>query len=239
MSGEVFHFKQFSINQDKCSMKVGTDAVLLGAWANIDGVESALDIGTGSGVIALMLAQRMQNAFIDAIDIDKGSFEQASENFANSVWSKRLKCFQSSLQNFAIKFHNKYDLIISNPPFFISSSKSIEESRTTARHADLLPYKELVNAVVTLLKKDGKFCVILPIKESETFIELANQNKLYLNKLSRVRTKADKLSEKRWLMQFEFTSSKFSEDTIVIEDSQPFSYTREYKILTKDFYLNF
>lgn len=218
-------------------MKVGTDAVLLGSWVNPSHVKNILDIGTGTGIIALMLAQRC-GARIDAIDIDENAYIQASENVGQCEWKDRIHVYQSSLQEWSELSEKKYELIVSNPPYFVDSSKANEEARTKARHTDQLPYYELLNGVLKLLATNGKFYVILPTKESELFREMAEKNKLFLTKLTRVITRTDK-PEKRWMMRFEFTPRAFSEDSITIEKDERHSYTDEYKELTKEYYLAF
>jgi len=237
MSNNVFEFKQFKIIQDKCAMKVGTDAVLLGAWVNVANVKTILDIGTGTGIISLMLAQK-SGAKIDAIDIDKNSYDQAVENVNECKWKDRIHVFHESLQQYSIQSEKKYDLIVSNPPYFVDSSKAQEASRTFARHTDQLHYDELLKGVLKLLNPTGKFYLILPTKEAEQFREMAEQNKLYLTKQAKVVTRTDK-TEKRLLMRYEFTQRAFSEDTIVIEKDERHSYTDQYKELTKDYYLAF
>ena len=237
MPNQEFVFKQFKIHQDKCAMKVGTDAVLLGAWVNCPNAKTILDIGTGTGIIALMLAQKI-GAKVDAIDIDDYAFIQACENVSNSQWKDRIHVYHISLQDYIEASDHKYDLIVSNPPYFIDSSKALEEARTNARHTDQLPYCDLLNGVLNLLNEHGKFYVILPTKESEQFRILAEENKLYLTKQTKVITRADK-TEKRLLMRFEFTPKTFSEDSITIEEDERHSYTAEYKELTKDYYLAF
>jgi tRNA1Val (adenine37-N6)-methyltransferase len=237
MAHQEFVFKQFKIIQDKCAMKVGTDAVLLGSWVNTSNANSILDIGTGTGIIALMLAQR-SNAEIDAIDIDSNAAIQASENVYACKWKEHIHVHHISLQQYALQTDKKFDLIVSNPPFFIDSSKALEESRSNARHTDQLPYDDLLKGVLKLLNPTGKFYVILPTKESEQFRDLAEENKLFLTKLTRVITRTDK-PEKRWLMRFEFTRKSFSEDSITIEEDERHSYTEAYKDLTKDYYLAF
>jgi len=237
MPNQEFVFKQFKINQSKCAMKVGTDAVLLGSWVNHPSAKTILDIGTGTGIIALMLAQKVA-AKIDAIDIDEGAFIQAKENAEMSNWKDRIKIHHISLQQFANNNSSTYDLIVSNPPYFVDSSKANEEARTNARHTDHLPYEDLMNGVLKLLNPTGKFYVILPKKESELFCEMAKENKLHLTKLTKVITRTDK-PEKRLLMRFEFTPKTFSEDSITIEEDERHSYTNEYKELTKEYYLNF
>ncbi len=236
MSSQEFVFKQFKILQDKCAMKVGTDAVLLGSWVNTSNAKTILDIGTGTGIIALMLAQK-SDATIDAIDIDKNAFVQASENIAGCKWKERIQIHHISLQQYSTD-SPKYDLIVSNPPYFVDSSKASEESRTNARHTDQLPFSDLLNGVLNLLNPTGSFYVILPTKESLVFRDMAEEQNLFLTKLTRVITLADR-PEKRLLMQFEFTKKALEENFITIEKDERHSYTDEYKELTKDYYLAF
>lgn len=237
MSNQAFVFKQFKICQDKCAMKVGTDAVLLGAWVNATTAKNILDIGTGTGIIALMLAQKSEAA-IDAIDIDSNAFEQVTENISESKWHSRIHAHHISLQQYAQRTDKKYDLIVSNPPYFVDSSKALEEARTNARHTDQLPFSDLLNGVLRLLHIDGTFYVILPTKESQLFREMAEVHELFLTKLTRVITRTDK-PEKRLLMKFEFTQKPLEEDSITIEQDERHSYTEEYKELTRDYYIAF
>ncbi len=218
-------------------MKVGTDAVLLGSWVNPSNAKTILDIGTGTGIIALMLAQR-SGARIDAIDIDKNAFIQATENVNVCKWKDRIQVHHISLQQFSTTETQKYDLIVSNPPYFIDSSKASEESRTSARHTDHLSFDHLLKGVLQLLSSTGKFYIILPTKEGEFFCEMAKNNKLYLTKLTRVFTRSDKPS-KRVLMRFECTNRALSEDSIVIEQNERHSYTPAYRELLKDYYMAF
>jgi tRNA1Val (adenine37-N6)-methyltransferase len=238
MPGNTFAFKQFTVKQDKCAMKVGTDAVLLGSWASTEGARSILDIGTGTGVIALMIAQR-SNAEIEAIDIDPNACVQARENAEGTPWKDKVHVHHESFQTYSLRNDKKFDLIVSNPPFFVDSSKASHLERTISRHTDLLPYHELIDGVLRLLKPEGRFCVILPSKEGELFRDMATEKHLYLSKLTRVRTRADKATEKRLLMQFERKPSTFSESTLVIEKDERHSYTDEYKELTREYYLAF
>lgn len=237
MSSQEFVFKQFKILQDKCAMKVGTDAVLLGSWVNTSNAKTILDIGTGTGIIALMLAQK-SDAIIDAIDIDKNAIMQAAENISDCKWKERIQSHHISLQQYSTDCNHKYDLIVSNPPYFVDSSKAFEESRTNARHTDQLPFVDLLNGVLNLLNSEGIFYVILPTKESQVFRDMAEEQELYLTKLTRVITRTDK-PEKRLLMQFEFTKKTIEENFITIEKDERHSYTDEYKELTKDYYLGF
>lgn len=237
MSNQIFFFKQFSVNQDRCAMKVSTDAVLLGAWVNTDTPENILDIGTGTGIIALMMAQR-STTLIDAIDIDENACTQAKENFEASKWGNRINIHYCSFQDFILSTPKRYSLIVSNPPYFVDSSKSPEEARSKARHTDTLPFHELIEGVKQLLLPEGKFCVIFPLKEGELFKGMAEKTGFYLTKLTRIKTTTEKI-EKRLLMQFEFNSNPLFENSIIIEKDERHSYTEEYKELTKDYYLGF
>ena len=234
-----FAFKKFNIKQDKCAMKVGTDAVLLGAWVNPIDSKKILDIGTGTGIISLMLAQKT-NADITAIDIDRESTEQAMTNVAESAFKDHIHVRHMSFQELTKSSAQKFDLIVTNPPYFIDSLKNqAESSRKTARHADLLPFEDLIGGVKKLLDEKGKFCLILPKNEAAIFRKMAELKGLYLSKLLRIRTRLEKDSEKRHIMQFEFKESEFSESTLVIEEDSHRNYTKEYKELTKDYYLHF
>lgn len=237
MSNASFAFKQFTIKQDKCAMKVSTDAVLLGAWIIPNGSKKILDIGTGTGVIALMLAQKSA-ANIMAIDIDKDSTEQAQVNVLESVF-RNIEVRNQSFQELTSSCTDKFNLIVTNPPYFIDSLKSTNDTRSKARHADLLPFEDLIAGVKKLLDEKGKFCLILPKNEAGIFRQMAEQKGLYLSKLLRVRTKPHKDTEKRHLMQFEFKETEFSESTLIIEKEGSLNYTDEYKELTRDYYLNF
>jgi tRNA1Val (adenine37-N6)-methyltransferase len=237
MSADRFEFKQFTINQSRCAMKVGTDAVLLGAWIQIEGAESILDIGTGTGVIALMMAQK-GTAMITAIDIDASACEQSKENIGNSPWPDRIKVLNESLQQFTINNQHKFDLIVSNPPYFVDAYKSLEEARNQARHADQLPFNEFINCAKLLLHEKGKICVILPTRESIKFRELAAANQLYLTRIMHIKTTEYK-DEKRQMLQFELINKKLVDETLVIEQDERHNYSKEYKELTKDFYLSF
>jgi tRNA1Val (adenine37-N6)-methyltransferase len=218
-------------------MKVGTDAVLLGAWIQIEGAESILDIGTGTGVIALMMAQK-GTAMITAIDIDASACEQSKENIGNSPWPDRIKVLNKSLQQFTINNQHKFDLIVSNPPYFVDAYKSLEEARNQARHADQLPFNEFINCAKLLLHEKGKICVILPTRESIKFRELAAANQLYLTRIMHIKTTEYK-DEKRQMLQFELINKKLVDETLVIEQDERHNYSKEYKELTKDFYLSF
>lgn len=233
----MFQFKQFSVKQDRCAMKIGTDGVLLGAWSPIpENVFSVLDIGAGTGIIALMIAQRSDAEQIDALEIDEEAYEQAVDNFENSPWSDRLFCFHAGLDEFVEEPEDEYDLIISNPPFYTEDYKTENEQRDLARFADALPFEDLVEAADLLLSENGIFSVIIPYKEEEKIIALAKDFDLFPIKITRV--KGTPTSEiKRSLLAFSRNiSENFPVDELIIETSRHI-YTEEYIALTKDFYL--
>jgi tRNA1Val (adenine37-N6)-methyltransferase len=233
----VFQFKQFSIHQDKTAMKVGTDGVLLGAWAPTEhNPISILDIGTGTGLIALMLAQRTSAEQIDALEIDEDAYEQAVDNFENSPWGDRLFCFHAGLDEFMDEPEDEYDLIVSNPPFYAEDYKSDSEQRDLARFQDAMPFEDLVEAADLLLSENGIFAVIIPYKEEDRLVALAKKFELFPIKITRV--KGTPTTEiKRSLLAF--SRHKIAEiptDELVIETARHV-YTPEYISLTKDFYL--
>lgn len=233
----MFTFKQFAIEQDRCAMKIGTDGVLLGAWAPIDNHPfSILDIGTGTGIIALMLAQRSAAQQIDALEIDEAAYEQATDNFENSPWNDRLFCFHAGLDEFIEEPEEEYDLIVSNPPFYSEDYKTENESRDLARFQDAMPFEQLLEAADLLLSEHGIFAVIIPFKEEENFIALANEFELYPLKITRA--KGTPTTEiKRSLLAFSRNeTTDLPIDELVIETARHV-YTQEYIGLTKDFYL--
>lgn len=235
MSQNDFRFKQFTVRQDQCAMKVGTDGVLLGAWTKPLNAQKILDIGTGTGLIALMIAQKSE-ALIDAIDIDEPSTRQATENFALSPWASRLKAVHISIQEFAEITPERYDLIVSNPPYFIGAHPAPSEARNVARHMnESLTIEELTDCVKKLLKPAGRFCVIFPFMEGMKFLEYAETHGLYANHLTKVKTKSDK-TEKRLMMEFELVRKGMIEDELTIQESDD-SYTSQYVELTKDYYI--
>lgn len=219
-------------------MKIGTDGVLLGAWASLKHHPfSILDIGTGTGIIALMMAQRSSAELIDALEIDEDAYEQAVENFENSDWGDRLFCYHAGFDEFVeeMQEEEKYDLIISNPPFYSDDYTSGNTQRDQARFADALPFDELLQGVSLLLSEEGKFNVIIPKKEEETFLKIAEQNQLYPHRITRV--KGDLNSEvKRSLLEFGFGKKELNPTELTIENSRH-NYTPEYIELVKDFYL--
>ena len=226
-----FRFKQFTIHQDKTAMKVGTDGVLLGAWANVFG-KRVLDIGTGTGLIALMVAQRSL-CFVNSIEIDKDAYLQAEENFSKSKWEDRLEVTNSSLQNFKPK--NKFYTIVSNPPFFNNSQKTPNESRNFARHTDSLSFEELLKFTSKNLIEIGVASFIIPSDSEDDFIEIAKALKLYPSRICRVRG-SENSPIKRSLIELRLQEVPCVETSLTIEISRH-TYTQDYINLTKDFYL--
>jgi len=217
-------------------MKVGTDGVLLGAWCPIDNNPySVLDIGAGTGILSLMLVQRSKAEQIDAIEIDENAYEQCVENFEASPWGDRLFCFHAGLDEFVEETEDKYDLIVSNPPFYTEDFKTENTARDLARFQDAMPFEDLVEAAHLLLSENGIFAVIIPFKEEEKFIALAKDFELHPFKITRV--KGTPTTEiKRSLLAFSKTQKQTLIDELIIETARH-QYTEDYIALTKDFYL--
>ena len=254
----MFQFKQFTIHQDRTAMKVGTDGVLLGAWASITpNASRLLDIGTGTGLIALMLAQRFSKQSqaqqakgvintlnshlnIDAIDIDQSSIEQATENIKDSPFARYITTHHTSLQNYTTQ--EKYDAIVCNPPYFVASLKCPDAQRTQARHTDSLSFDDLLQHSARLLNDGGSLSVILPITEGNQLIELAPKYGFTLTHLTEVHP-TPTAPPKRLLLQFIMHNSQLNHSSFLISHSSltieiaRHQYTPEYITLTRDFYL--
>ena len=239
MSKKPFQFKEFTINQNKTAMKIGTDAVLLGAWCPLaNAPESILDVGTGTGVIALMLAQRSEAFTIDAVELDENAYEQAVENFEASCWGDRLYAYHASFQEFAKELEEEqetYDVIVSNPPFYTDDFKTVDESRNKARFEAALPFEALVKNSVKILSTSGVFAIIIPFKEEAELIRLATSYQLFVNQICRVKGTPESVV-KRSLLAFSFHEKEIKETQLIIETARH-EYTQEYRNLTKDFYL--
>ena len=217
-------------------MKVGTDGVLLGAWVSLDNQpESILDIGAGTGLIALQLAQRSSAETIDAIELDDAAYEQCVANFEASPWADRLFCYHAGFDEFVDEMDDKYDLIVSNPPFYAEDVASSNHSRDKARQSSSLPFDELVQGVSQFLNDDGIFAVIIPYKEEENFSKLAKNVGLFPNRITRVKGNPE-TDFKRSLMEFTFHQNEPIIDALVIEEERH-QYNKEYIELTKAFYL--
>jgi tRNA1Val (adenine37-N6)-methyltransferase len=239
MPNNYFKFKQFTIHQNASAMKVGTDGVLLGAWANVKGAERILDIGTGTGLIAIMLAQRTGNkTLIDAVEIDRLAYQQAVDNIESCTWSNRIEVVNKSFQDFCKNNNVKYDAIVSNPPYFMNGLHAKGESRTKARNADYLPFEDLLEGSRKLLNKEGTFSVVLPIEEGAYFVRLAKLTGFYLKRKCCVLPNPGKLA-KRYLLEFSLQECTAVEQELTVENGQRHVYSSEYIELTKEFYLKF
>lgn len=233
---EPFQFKKFAIEQEDCAMKIGTDGVLLGAWCDVSKATKALDIGTGSGVIAVMLGQRC-NAKIVGIEIEECAYLEAKTNMENADWSDRLSAKNAAIQDYAKLTREEYDLIVSNPPFFSGGTFSDNQDRNNVRHTVKLGHGDLLTAARKLLTKNGKFCVILPLIEGLRFQEVAKSYALYCTKITEVKSRPEG-SVERLLMQFEKAAIEEPvKNEMSIYQQKGKAYSVEYIALTKDFYL--
>ena len=235
---DTFRFKQFEIRQDRCTMKVNTDGVLLGAWTDLSNKKKSLDIGTGTGLIAIMIAQRSLKIFSHGIEIDENASIDAKTNMDNSPFHARLTSIHQSVQDYMSSTSSKYDLIVCNPPFFSGGTFSLNENKASVRHTIKLSHTDLLNAVRNLLEHDGHFDVILPYIEGLRFIELAAKYDFGVVKLTEVLSREGKGIE-RLLIRFGMKCNHaYQTDTFVIHNSaHPNDYTLEFQNLTKEFYL--
>lgn len=236
MSKDCFSFKRFTVYQDRCAMKVGTDGVLLGAWAQ--GGKSVLDIGTGTGLVALMMAQRFPFSSVEAIDIDGECCIQAEENVANSPFLKYIHIYRASLQNFFNENRQIYfDAIVSNPPYFVNSLKSPDGKRTAARHSDSLPFSVLLRISCEFLGEGGTLSVVLPIEARNGFVTEAFHLGLYVSREVKIRT-TPKKDPSRVLLEFQKQFSSLPDATEVTLMELDGTRSSWYRQLTGDFYLD-
>ncbi|MCF8273754.1 MAG: methyltransferase [Flavobacteriaceae bacterium] len=217
-------------------MKIGTDSVLLGAWTSVNhNPFNVLDIGAGTGILSLMIAQRSHAQQIEAIEIDDDAYEQCVDNFENSPWNDKLFCFHASILEYIEAVNEKFDLIICNPPFYSEDYKTPDKARNLARFSDAMPLEHIIFAVIYFLSKKGKFSIVAPFKEEKNIIEEASLINLYPNRILRV--KGNPNSEiKRSLIEFSFSESDIKTSELIIENERH-QYTQDYISLTKDFYL--
>lgn len=239
MANSYFQFKKFTIHHDLCAMKVGTDGVLLGAWSNIKQAKNILDIGTGTGLIAMMLAQRGGKC-IDAIDIDASAVKQAKVNVCESPFAEHISITHTSFDDYIFENTLKYDLIVSNPPYFEQSLKCPDKQRSLARHNDELPLEELIAGAKQLLNKSGRLCLVLPFSHLERVEIITKEHGLYISRLTKV-LPTPTAQAKRILVEITYPASQDSVaslevDELVIEIARH-QYTAEYIALTQNFYL--
>lgn len=237
MGNTFFKFKQFTIHQEKTAMKVGVDGVLLGAWVDVGHAQNILDIGTGTGLLSLMLAQKSL-AKITALEIEKGAFIQAKENIGLCRWGNRIEIINCSIQEYIENTSEKFELIVCNPPFFSDSLNSKNDQRNLARHDESLPLKDLLASVAKLMSEHGRFYMIYPFDRREELIKAGENYQLYPNSLLNI--KGTVLKEpNRLIAEFVAKKSSCVEHELVVRDIETNDYTYEYKQLTKDYYLKF
>jgi tRNA1Val (adenine37-N6)-methyltransferase len=234
MSNDYFKFKQFTVKQDKTAMKVGIDSVLLGSWVAVNGSErNVLDIGSGTGLLALMMAQKIPDARIVACEIDENACEQARENISSSEWNEKITVINADIRAYT-QNSGKFDLIICNPPYFEKSLKSQNCGRNFARHNDWLPFPDLIDCVHRLLCRTGRFALIVPEEKAATIIELAGDKKLFPARRLNVRSTESK-PVNRVILELSYIFQAPEENTLIVRAENV--YSTAYKSMTKDFYL--
>jgi tRNA1Val (adenine37-N6)-methyltransferase len=236
MANDYFRFKQFTIKQGGAAFKVTTDSVLLGAWADLEGNGKVLDIGTGTGLLALMAAQRC-SSLITAIEPDMESFLQAEYNISASPWADRISLLNCSLQDYVPIAAGKFDVIISNPPYFTGSLHNPDPRKAMARHTATMPAESLVNTTLFLLSEGGRLNLVLPVEAAARLIEMAGKNGLWCNRMTFVKP-TPQIKPKRVLMCLERVRRDCKESTLIIETGTRHCYSNEYTDLTKEFYLD-
>lgn len=235
---EVFRFKKFDIHQDLCSMKVNTDGILLGAWSDTKEKHHALDIGTGTGLISLMLAQTSEDLNVTGIEIDQNSFLQASENAKTSIFNSRVQMIFDSVQHFAQTGNSKYDLIVSNPPFFSGGTFSANENRANVRHTVKLSHADLLISVQKLIAPNGHFDLILPYIEGLRFVELAAKYDFYPVHITEVKSKEDKPIERLLIrLGYKIHQNVVQDQLVIYQSDKANDYTLDFVALTKEFYM--
>ena len=234
MPNQYFQFKQFTIEQSDCAMKVGTDGVLLGAWSPVDNARRILDVGTGTGLIALQLAQRQPLAMIDAIEIDAQAASQAQRNVQASPWADRVKIICQDFKCYSSS--QPYHLIVSNPPYFVDALRCPDAQRNAARHADQLNYEVLFAQSATMLHPDGQLCIIIPSEVGQLVVDTAWKYGFHPRKQLHIFTKPQKPC-RRWILSFGIGLSACQNDKLIIHQPDG-SYTADYQQLTSEFYLH-
>ena len=237
MPTPYFRFKQFTVWHDLCAMKVGTDGVILGSLAPVSSaMHRILDIGSGSGLVALMLAQRCPGATITAIDIDESAFRQTELNFQQSLWSNRLNAVHAPFQEFSQQTEQHFDLIVSNPPFFSNSLKNPTPSRTVARHNDTLPLRDIFDHAGCILRETGSIVLILPVADNQKCVKWAESYGFHCN-ASVVIIPKPGAEPKRILLSFSRATSPSTSSELILETENRGIYSPEFTALVRDFYL--
>lgn len=235
----AFHFKQFSIVQSRAAMKLNTDGVLLGAWTETENATQILDIGTGTGILALMMAQKSStNCFVTAVEIDNNSCLDASFNFINSPFRDRIELINDSIQNYSTHASRRFDLIISNPPYYTEGTSPPDSSRAQVKHTLKLSHPELLESVSKLLSTNGFFNLILPYSEGKKIVKMAEDYHLYANKITQV-ISVDGRPTERLLIRLSTKKTEPHLESLTIKLSDNMTFSEQYKELTKDFYLKF
>ena len=233
MSNNYFQFKKFKIVQDRCAMKVGTDGCLLGGWFDCSQSRNILDVGSGSGLIAIMAAQRC-NATVTGVEIDSDAAIQAIENVNNSPWSDRIRIINEDLLSYTTA--ERFDTIVSNPPYFVNSLKCDNDARTTARHSDTLSNNDFFRKCKELLTEEGKISIIIPSDISTDWQEVAKSNGFHTSRITHIKTTPDKMA-KRVLIEFSTCKpQEMFEETLILEKKRGV-YSDEAQNILKDFYL--
>jgi len=236
MANQWFRCKQFMIRQDQCAMKVGTDGVILGAWTAVEGASLALDIGTGTGLLALMLAQRSPGLMIDAIEIDPAAREQAAGNVKDSVFAGRIRVLQADFRSFQPANGTSYDLVICNPPYFNRAFKASGAGRTLARHADALDLGGIFSRADQMVSEKGRISIIIPSDQVPGALKIAGKQGFYPERILEVHP-VPGAAPKRHCLEFTRSSSSPRVCSLVIEEHGRHGYSDAYRELTKDFYL--
>lgn len=237
MDCRPFFFKKFGMFHHRSTMRIGTDAVLFAQWVGVSSSDNVLDIGTGSGIIPMILSQKGANS-IDAVELDADSYEEAKQNFSISAWNEKLNVFNSDVRIFADEIDKKYDLIVSNPPFYASDVKPIKEKKVMARHVSTLSFRDLLLSAKKMMKDNSRFALVLPFYESRLFIKEAEQFGFNLQKEMQIIPIEGKESN-RVNMQFVFGEVDVVETKCFTMRNKDYSYTEEYRGFLKDYYLDF
>lgn len=235
MDTRPFHFKSFSLNHHRSTMKVGTDAVLLGIWTDLTGVKTAMDVGAGCGIISLLLAGRAPIK-VDAVELDEDSFEEASQNFKESPYSDRLRIFRSDFNEFVPQENKKYDLIVSNPPFFINDLHSKDPKKRMARHTQSLSYEQLLTGSKKLLNAEGKISVVLPYRESRVLLSMMEAEGFFVEKKLIIFPMLGKEPNRINLLLGQKPTDEQT-DKFIIRDENG-SFTSQYVDFVKGYYLS-